>query len=150
MSNPCLNDPSRAFKGTEHSPLGLGIHAEPEPLGATAQGRDGRRWVVGIRNAVKVWCLDKDFGGDPTPPAAADDTKDAPPPIETPAEAPPPPAASTKKVSVFNLYMRHRMKTLLEERPTMSGKERFAAAASEWKEMSPTEKKAAGEAALQD
>jgi hypothetical protein len=52
---PCKNHPSYTFSGKESSPLGLGYTAEAEQVGTVMEGRDKTMWMVGIKNAVKVW-----------------------------------------------------------------------------------------------
>jgi hypothetical protein len=48
-----------------------------------------------------------------------------------------PPAAEkkTRKPNAYNIYMKYRMKTIADDYPNLTHKEKFTKAASEWKEM---------------
>ncbi len=52
---PCKNDPEYQYSGKEQSPLGLGYTAEGEAVGTVMDGRDKNKWIVGVKNGVKVW-----------------------------------------------------------------------------------------------
>lgn len=52
---PCKNDPEYQYSGKEQSPLGLGYTAEGEKVGTVMEGRDKNKWIVGVKNGVKVW-----------------------------------------------------------------------------------------------
>ena len=55
----CKNDPTRKYKGTEPSPIGLGYCVEVEKSGTIKKGKDGDKWIVYslIKNnkAIKKW-----------------------------------------------------------------------------------------------
>ena len=52
----CKNDPTRKYKGTEHSPKGLGFCAHSMKVGAVKKGKDGNKWEVReVKNGSKRW-----------------------------------------------------------------------------------------------
>jgi hypothetical protein len=51
----CKNNEDFFFSGKEMSPLGIGYCAETEPVGEQMIGRDGKCWVVAVKNGEKAW-----------------------------------------------------------------------------------------------
>ena len=51
----CKNDAKYMYTGKEMSPMGLGYCAEAEMVGKKMMGRDGKDWIVGTKNGVKIW-----------------------------------------------------------------------------------------------
>lgn len=51
----CKNDTKYMYTGKEMSPMGLGYCAEAEMVGKKMMGRDGKDWIVGTKNGVKIW-----------------------------------------------------------------------------------------------
>jgi hypothetical protein len=51
----CKNHEDYFFSGKEMSPLGLGYCAESESVGEQMNGRDGKSWVVSVKNGEKAW-----------------------------------------------------------------------------------------------
>jgi hypothetical protein len=51
----CKNNEDYLFSGKEMSPLGLGYCAESESVGEQMNGRDGKSWVVSVKNGEKAW-----------------------------------------------------------------------------------------------
>lgn len=51
----CKNNEDFFFSGKEMSPLGLGYCADSESVGEQMIGRDGRQWVVSVKNGEKAW-----------------------------------------------------------------------------------------------
>ena len=55
MKKQCINHPKYMYSGKESSPLGIGIAAEPLVLGTIQEGRDNTKWIVTLKNGIKVW-----------------------------------------------------------------------------------------------
>ena len=51
----CKNSEKFSYSGKEMSPLGLGYCADAESVGTEMLGRDGKNWVVGVKNNDKIW-----------------------------------------------------------------------------------------------
>lgn len=51
----CKNNDKFMYTGKEMSPLGLGFCADSEKVGTQMIGRDGKDWIVGIKNGEKIW-----------------------------------------------------------------------------------------------
>lgn len=51
----CKNNEKFMYTGKEMSPLGLGFCADAENVGTQMLGRDGKTWIVGIKNSEKIW-----------------------------------------------------------------------------------------------
>lgn len=51
----CKNNEDYFFSGKEMSPLGLGYCSESESVGEQMNGRDGKSWVVSVKNGEKAW-----------------------------------------------------------------------------------------------
>lgn len=51
----CINNEKYKYSGKEMSPLGLGIAAEAENVGKQMIGRNGKNWIVALKNQNKVW-----------------------------------------------------------------------------------------------
>lgn len=51
----CKNNEKFMYTGKEMSPLGLGFCADAENVGTQMVGRDGKNWIVGIKNSEKIW-----------------------------------------------------------------------------------------------
>ena len=51
----CKNNEDFFFSGKEMSPLGIGYCAESESVGEQMNGRDGKVWVVSVKNGEKAW-----------------------------------------------------------------------------------------------
>ena len=51
----CKNDAKYMYTGKEMSPMGLGYCADAEMVGKKMAGRDGKDWIVGTKNGVKIW-----------------------------------------------------------------------------------------------
>lgn len=51
----CKNNEKFMYTGKEMSPLGLGFCADAENVGTQMVGRDGKNWIVGIKNGEKIW-----------------------------------------------------------------------------------------------
>lgn len=51
----CKNNPEFSYSGKEMSPLGLGFCADAEDTGTVMEGKDKTKWMIGIKNGVKVW-----------------------------------------------------------------------------------------------
>lgn len=62
-------------------------------------------------------------------------------------ETAPEPVKPKRKPTTFNIFMAYRMKTLAEEEPSLSHKDKFGRAAAEWREMDDAAKKVAVEKA---
>ena len=56
----CKNNEDFYFSGKEMSPLGLGYCAEAESVGDQMIGRDGKQWVVYVKNGEKAWVRSPD------------------------------------------------------------------------------------------
>jgi hypothetical protein len=56
----CKNNSDFFYSGKEMSPLGLGYCAEVESVGEQMIGRDGKSWVVNIKNGEKTWVRSPD------------------------------------------------------------------------------------------
>jgi hypothetical protein len=52
---PCKNNAAFSYTGKEMSPLGLGFCADAESVNREMVGRDGKSWVVGVKNGNKMW-----------------------------------------------------------------------------------------------
>jgi hypothetical protein len=52
---PCKNNAAFSYTGKEMSPLGLGFCADAESVNKDMVGRDGKSWVVGVKNGNKMW-----------------------------------------------------------------------------------------------
>ena len=52
---PCKNNAAFSYTGKEMSPLGLGFCADAESVNKEMVGRDGKSWVVGVKNGNKMW-----------------------------------------------------------------------------------------------
>lgn len=80
-----------------------------------------------------------------TPKEGDTDAAVAAEPADSPADSPAAaPAKKERKLTDFNLFMKHRMSQLKTEQPDMPNKERFATAATEWKDKDAQAKKDAG------
>jgi hypothetical protein len=51
----CKNNEKFSYSGKEMSPLGLGYCADAETVGSFMEGKDGKTWIVGVKNNEKVW-----------------------------------------------------------------------------------------------
>ena len=51
----CKNNSAFSYTGKEMSPMGLGYCADGESVGKELMGRDGKAWVVGVKNSNKMW-----------------------------------------------------------------------------------------------
>ena len=61
---PCINDPSKRYRGDEPSPRGRGFTARREARGTFKVGRDGTHWIVAARqNGVRYWQKIHQIGG---------------------------------------------------------------------------------------
>jgi hypothetical protein len=55
LKKPCENNPTYYYTGKESSPLGLGYDAGKLKVGDEMEGRDKTRWMIGMKNGVRVW-----------------------------------------------------------------------------------------------
>ena len=51
----CKNSEKFSYTGKEMSPMGLGYCADAETVGTQMSGRDGKTWIVGVKNNDKIW-----------------------------------------------------------------------------------------------
>jgi type IV secretory pathway VirB10-like protein len=51
----CKNSEKFSYTGKEMSPLGMGFCADAESVGTEMSGRDGKTWIVGVKNNDKIW-----------------------------------------------------------------------------------------------
>ena len=52
---PCVNNDNYSYSGREQTPLGLGYAAECEEVGKKMNGRDGKTYIVSVKNNKKIW-----------------------------------------------------------------------------------------------
>lgn len=52
---PCKNNAAFSYTGKEMSPMGVGYCADAESVNKEMVGRDGKTWVVGVKNSTKMW-----------------------------------------------------------------------------------------------
>ena len=52
---PCKNNSAFSYTGKEMSPMGVGYCADAESVNKEMVGRDGKTWVVGVKNSTKMW-----------------------------------------------------------------------------------------------
>ena len=51
----CINNSDYSYSGREQNPLGLGFTPECEEVGKKMLGRDGKTYIVSVKNNKKIW-----------------------------------------------------------------------------------------------
>lgn len=140
----CKNNDDFYFSGKEMSPLGLGYCADSESVGYQMIGRDGKMWLVSVKNGEKAWvrCPDK-IGLEKDIPLATQ--KKAPqttsPVEEDSVKKPAKEKTKTKRgPTKYNLFIGRTLNQLRQEEtglPTIVYMQRALAI---WKNLTPEEK----------
>ena len=86
----CKNSEKFSYSGKEMSPLGLGYCADAESVGTEMLGRDGKNWVVGVKNNDKIWMRAPEKPLAPEEPVLTKEVK--PEPVEAEESTEPEPA----------------------------------------------------------
>jgi|SaaInl5LU_22_DNA_1037371.scaffolds.fasta_scaffold09870_3 hypothetical protein len=51
----CINNSDYSYSGREQNPLGLGFTPECEEVGKKMLGRDGKTYIISVKNNKKIW-----------------------------------------------------------------------------------------------
>lgn len=126
----CKNSDKFSYTGKEMSPMGLGYCADAETVGTQMSGRDGKTWIVGVKNNDKIWMRAPEKPLAPEEPVLTKDDEKAEP--EEGAEPKPETEKPKKKTT---------KKTKKTETPEQSGEEAKTPEEPEGDEVKPKPKR---------
>ena len=94
----CKNSEKFSYTGKEMSPMGLGFCADAETVGTQMTGRDGKSWIVGVKNNDKIWMRAPEKPLAPEEPVITNEQPAEPEPkAEAEPKTPKKPSKKTKK-----------------------------------------------------